>query len=89
MVPYKLFWRRSAESELRSLPPEAIYRLVKHAEALRNDPRPPGCHKLAESERTYRVRSGDYELVYIVEDYPALVVEVVRVVHREKGWPVA
>jgi mRNA interferase RelE/StbE len=45
------------------------------------DPRPPGCKKLAREEDLYRVRVGDYRIIYAVQDR-ILVVEVVKVGHR-------
>lgn len=81
MASYKLVWKRSAEKELRGLPGEAIPRLVGLAEGLRENPFPSGARKLAGAERTYRIRSGDYRLVYTVSA-AMLVVEVVRVRHR-------
>jgi mRNA interferase RelE/StbE len=52
---------------------------------LAEDPRPPGCTKLSGRE-AYRVRQGDYRIVYTVED-DALVVEVVKVGHRRDLYP--
>lgn len=54
--------------------------IVERIGRLANDPRPRGCEKLAGGER-YRVRQGDYRIVYSVED-ALLVVWVVKVGHR-------
>jgi len=85
MTSYRVVWRRSAERELRSLPREWIARVVALAESLADDPRPRGCRKLSGAERTYRFRTGDYRLVYTVED-DRLVIEVVRVGHRREVY---
>lgn len=49
--------------------------------ALRVDPRPPGCEKLAGQER-YRLRQGSYRILYSIQD-DALTVRVVKVAHRK------
>lgn len=78
---YTLEWKRSALKEVRSLPVPVATRVVAAAEALAADPYPPGSRKLTGSSHTYRVRVGDYRVVYSVEAM-RLVVEVVRVAHR-------
>jgi mRNA interferase RelE/StbE len=50
-------------------------------EALRDDPRAPGCEKLAGNRELYRVRQGVYRIVYAIHD-EAVVVEVIKVGHR-------
>lgn len=82
MASYRLVWKRSAEKELAKLPREAIKRIVSLAEALRDDPLPLSAKKLRGAEHTYRVRSGNYRLIYTVEA-ERLIIEVVRVGHRK------
>ncbi len=55
--------------------------IVKRIEQLRDDPRPVGCQKLSGQDR-YRVRQGQYRIVYGVED-DQLVVYVVKIGHRK------
>ncbi len=82
MASFEVVWKRSAEKELRSLPREVIARMVAIAEGLANEPHPPGARRLTGAERTYRVRSGNYRIVYTIEQH-RLVVEVVSVGHRK------
>ncbi|MFO1352040.1 MAG: type II toxin-antitoxin system RelE/ParE family toxin [Gammaproteobacteria bacterium] len=82
MPSYSLVWRRSAERELRKLPSDAIVRLIALAESLREDPYPPSARKLVGTQHTFRVRTGDYRLVYTVAG-EQLIVEVIRVGHRK------
>lgn len=82
---YELVWKRSAERELRKLPREVIAALVLLAEGLVCDPYPPGARKLAGARHTWRVRSGDYRLIYTVED-ARLVVQAIRVGHRREVY---
>jgi len=82
MVSYSLVWKRSAEKELAKLPKEAVLRLLALAESLPNNPYPPASRKLTGAEHTYRIRAGNYRLIYTVEA-GQLVVEVIRVGHRK------
>ena len=85
MASYRLVWKRSAEKELHALPREVISRLIRLAEALPQDPFPDSARKLAGAEHTYRLRSGDYRLVYTVAR-EGLIVEVVRAAHRREAY---
>jgi mRNA interferase RelE/StbE len=85
MASYKLAWKRSAEKELRRLPKETIGPIVQIGESLRDNPFPKGVRKLAGADRLFRLRSGDYRLIYSVE--PAeRVVEILRVRHRSEAY---
>ena len=85
MASYEVVWKGSAEKELRKLPREAIRRLIDLATTLATDPYPQGTRKLAGTDRTWRVRSGNYRLVYTVEDQQ-LIVQVIRVGHRREVY---
>jgi mRNA interferase RelE/StbE len=80
-VTYRIDVAPRAERALRKLPitvQQSIDRLFK---VLAENPRPPGCVKLVGEERAYRVRTGDYRVLYEIYD-DRLVVLVVRVAHR-------
>jgi mRNA interferase RelE/StbE len=70
----------SVARDLRGVPPADVRRVLERTEALRETPRPHGCRKLSTHER-YRVRRGDYRILYTVSDDPP-VVEVVTVGRR-------
>lgn len=80
MASYKLVFRKSVASDLRSIPKRDVKRILKRMEVLADDPRPPGCEKLSVQER-YRVRQDTYRIVYEIRD-KALIVTVVKVGHR-------
>lgn len=82
MASYRVDFSRSAAKELRKIDKKWIPKLVEAAEALGTDPRPNGCKKLVGSDHTYRIRVGDFRIVYDIQD-TALVVLVVRV--RSRG----
>ena len=85
MDNYELRWKRSALRELRRLPQATVSKLVALAESLTTNPYPNGCRKLSGTEHTYRVRAGDYRLVYQVIN-GQLVVEIVKVGHRKEVY---
>jgi mRNA interferase RelE/StbE len=80
MARYELRVKSSVAKDLRGVPATDLRRILNRIEALRDDPRPPGCEKLGGAE-LYRVRQGVWRIVYGVDD-AAATVEVVRVGHR-------
>ncbi|MBM4444957.1 MAG: type II toxin-antitoxin system RelE/ParE family toxin [Chloroflexi bacterium] len=81
MASYSLLYRPSVEKDLRSLPREAIARIVRQIDALQQDPLPRHSVKLAGSEGLYRIRVGNYRVVYGVDRH-ARQVTVHYVRHR-------
>jgi mRNA interferase RelE/StbE len=77
---YSIEIKKSAAREIEDLPLADRRRVVERIGTLAEDPRPPGCEKLAGGER-YRVRQGDYRIVYSIEDQH-LIVWIVKVGHR-------
>ena len=78
MDSYRIEWRSSTRRDLRRIAREHVSRIVAAVEGLAVDPRPVGCTKLSGSERAYRIRVGDYRILYEVFD-DAIYVEVVKV----------
>lgn len=70
-----------AERDLRGLSTDVQRRIIKKLRALATIPRPSGVKKLRGNEELYRVRVGDYRIVYQIQD-DVLVVLVVRIGHR-------
>ena len=80
MASYSLEIKRSAAKELAQLPSKDRGRVVGRIRALAADPRPVGAEKLSGQER-YRVRQGDYRILYEIEDQILRIV-VVKIGHR-------
>ncbi|MEA5075314.1 MAG: type II toxin-antitoxin system RelE/ParE family toxin [Coriobacteriia bacterium] len=80
MASYRISLKQSVLKDLKPLPARDRARVMDRIAALADDPRPHGCEKLSALER-YRIRVGDYRIVYAVED-AELVVWVVRIGHR-------
>ena len=80
MAPYSVFIKPSAAKELEQIPIKDRRRIVRRIRGLASDPRPSGCEKLAGDDR-YRVRQGDYRVVYGIDDEAREVV-VVKIGNR-------
>jgi len=78
---YRIEISPRAAREIRALPRQLQVRISARLTALANDPRPPGTKLLSGEEGLYRIRVGDYRVVYAVED-DVLLVLVVKVGHR-------
>jgi mRNA interferase RelE/StbE len=85
VAKYQVAFASSAEKELKELPRQLIARLVRRLENLSSDPRPPGCKKLSGGEAEWRIRVGDYRVVYTIDDGKQLV-EVTRIRHRSEVY---
>jgi mRNA interferase RelE/StbE len=84
MARYELRFRPSVAKDLRGIPSADLRRILARIETLREDPRPPGSEKLSAQER-YRVRQGDYRILYAVLD-SEVIVEIVKVGHRREVY---
>jgi mRNA interferase RelE/StbE len=82
MDSYKIEWKRSAVKELRSLPKDAVLKIVEAVEQLSTNPYPAGVKKLIGAQHTYRIREGSYRVIFTVVA-SSLVIEVIRVGHRK------
>lgn len=79
---YNIIFDRSAEKDLDRLSTEVIRRIVKVINDLADNPRPKGVKKLKISkENLYRIRSGDYRIVYSITD-EIKIVNIRRIRHR-------
>ncbi|MBO0349006.1 type II toxin-antitoxin system RelE/ParE family toxin [Phormidium pseudopriestleyi FRX01] len=78
---YAVRFKKSAAKELRSLDINLQLRIGEAIDSLSFDPRPPGVVKLKGDDNLYRIRSGDYRVVYVIDDLER-VVRIVRVKHR-------
>ncbi len=82
MASFNLEWRKSTRKDLRQIPRQAVSRIIAEVEKLAEEPLPHGSEKLTGSERTYRIRIGDYRVVYeVLRD--TRIVEIQRVRHRK------
>ena len=80
MARYRLVIRKSVSKDIRGISKKDVLRILAAIKALADDPRPPGTKKLSAQER-YRLKQGNYRILYEIED-DRLVVCVVRVGDR-------
>lgn len=85
MSSYRVALGSSAEKELHRLPKKLIARIVPRLENLASTPRPPGCKKLQGGDREWRIRVGDYRIVYVIDD-AAKTIDVTRIAHRREVY---
>jgi mRNA interferase RelE/StbE len=85
MASYNVIFKPSVEKDLRSLPRPMVARVFERIEALRDDPSPRRSLKLAGAEELYRIRVGDYRMIYAIDkDNQQVVIHYVR--HRRDAY---
>jgi mRNA interferase RelE/StbE len=82
---YNVALTSSAERELKRLSGRLIAHIALRLEKLASNPRPPGCKKLKGGDKEWRIRVGDYRVVYTIDDANSLV-EVTRIRHRSEVY---
>jgi mRNA interferase RelE/StbE len=79
---YKLFIKPSAAKEIEAVPRKDRLRIIDRIHSLAEDPRPPGCEKLTGDDK-YKIRQGNYRILYTIDD-DDLIVCVVRAGDRRE-----
>jgi len=82
---YRVLLERGAEKDLARLSSEIHDRVIEGIRSLATNPRPPGSRKLAGSKNDWRIRVGDYRVVYEIAD-EIRAVRVNRVRHRREVY---
>jgi mRNA interferase RelE/StbE len=82
---YRVFLERAAERDLKKLSVRVHDRVISAIQGLAKNPRPAGCRKLTGAENDWRIRVGDYRVVYEIAD-AIRVVRVNRVRHRREVY---
>ncbi len=85
MTTYRVLLERAAEKDLARLSSAIHDRVIVAIQALARNPRPSGCRKLAAGQNNWRIRVGDYRVVYEIAD-EIRVVRVNRVRHRREVY---
>ena len=80
-MSYAVFITRQAQKQLESVPSPLCDRIEREMRGLSENPRPPGCKKLRGAERHWRLRVGDYRLLYEIDD-STKTLTVFRIGHR-------
>jgi mRNA interferase RelE/StbE len=84
-IEYQIVFARSARRELEDLPRPVGLRVLRRIESLTITPRPRGCRKLVGSANLWRIRIGDYRVIYHIDDAQRIV-DIVAVRHRSDAY---
>ena len=84
MASYRLLIKPSAAKELEDLPLKERRRVATRLQRLASHPRPTGAEKLSGQDK-YRLRQGDYRVLYSVDD-AAFIVVIVKIGHRREVY---
>lgn len=82
---YKLTYKKSVEKDLRNIAGPVRKLIVAKIQGLARDPRPNGSTKIRGGDKLYRLRSGEYRIIYRVED-GILTILVLKVGHRREVY---
>ena len=82
MAKYEISVKKSAVKELEDIPKKELRKIIKKIQALSSEPRPQGSQKLSHKEQ-YRIRQGDYRVIYSIDD-DNLAVHIIKVGHRRE-----
>lgn len=82
MEQFAIEWKNSAKKELKKLPKSAIIKVLAAVEILASEPRPPNSKKLVGADRIFRLKIGEYRVIYQTVQH-TLIIEIIRVRHRK------
>lgn len=82
MAKYEISVKKSAVKELEDIPNKELQKIVNKIKTLSSDPRPACSQKLSHREQ-YRIRQGDYRIIYSIQD-DDLTVHIIKVGHRKE-----
>ena len=83
MGSYKILFKRSAEKELRDIPSPFLSRVLSKVDSLSANPRPSGVQMLKGPERYYRIRQGDYRIIFEINAEERAIV-IIKIGHRRE-----
>ncbi len=84
-MAYEVAFTRSARKELQGFPQKTAQQIFTKIEKLVVEPRPRGCKKLTGNADLWRIRSGDFRVVYKIYDTKKLI-DVISVRHRKEAY---
>ena len=84
MAKFELVFKESVSKDLKDIPKQDVQRIIERINLLRGDPHPTGSVKLSGKEH-YRVRQGNYRIIYEIQD-SQLVIIVIKVGHRREVY---
>ncbi len=85
MDSYEIFWKKSAVRELRNIDSQYVSKIIIAVEAFAENPFPKGYRKLKNSKQSYRVKIGEYRVIYQVNNREKIVT-IFHVRHRRDAY---
>jgi mRNA interferase RelE/StbE len=85
MISYKITFSRSAFKEIESLDNQLVSKIIDKIENLESSPKPKGCIKIQGHHNLWRIRSGDYRIIYSV-DSQNNIIDIIAVRHRKDAY---
>jgi len=85
MDSYKIYWKKSAEKDLLSLDQKIVPRIIDNIESLAKNPFPIHTRKLHGTNKIYRIRVGNYRIVYLA-DTEENIVTIYYIRHRKEVY---
>lgn len=82
---YDVYIESAAERDIKRLPEEIVHRFIARLRNLSKDPRPDGCRKIARSKSDWRIRVGNYRIIYEINDKEKAV-RIMRILHRKTAY---
>ena len=82
---YEVYTEKAAENDLKRLPATTFQRVIPYIKSLAENPRPSHCRKLTGSKNDWRIRIGDYRVLYEIDE-KSKAVKVMRVRHRREVY---
>ena len=82
---YEVCLERAAERDLKKLSADQFHRIISLIKGLAKTPRPIGCRKITGSKSDWRIRIGDYRIIYEIDEKVKFV-RVMRIKHRREAY---
>jgi mRNA interferase RelE/StbE len=82
---YEVYLEHRAEKDFKQLTPQVFNRIIVKIKSLAYNPRPKGCHKMVGSKDDWRIRIGNYRVIYEVDD-KSKAIRVMFVKHRREAY---
>jgi len=85
MASFDIQWKASAKKELKKIDRNEIPKIIDAIEKLSTEPYPQYSKKILGTKHIFRIRVGNYRVIYSIED-KKLIIEIIRVRHRKEAY---
>jgi len=82
---YEVYLEHKAEKDLKHLEPKDFNRIIVKIKSLAYNPRPKGCHKIVGSKDDWRIRIGNYRVIYEIDD-KSKSIRIMFIKHRREAY---